>query len=631
MRKTPFPLIIYLLLLGFTLLLTALSPLNPKSGKTAFFLQPGIGGKEQKTGQAVDISKVSFDFNNLPPLFEVIVGGKCYDYYQEVYSKRESSNNARRVGSTESSDTSITLSDILGNHSFLPDSFWLISPFYEPREFFFQDFDLQRPIDLSSLASAMTSANLVINKLAPSVLQIGPALTARISENGAGNFYDWSSDNTIVLYSPPKGAGLVSVADNNSDFNFMFCPFVMNCAAVSPDAQKVAYIDKGYLAVVERASGQLKKWALTDNPESQSLASFSTELLEWSPNGRYILGSANGYYDFYHYKLWVLDLTTGLLSGFNAYCNHAFKDPVWSPDGNKVVVTELFKPYSNPNDGQWVLLDMFSKKIFSVAGKDKSNTSYDFTWDSSGKLITNNQLSNQIEFFDPALGIEQQKFLNSSSANMERYLATNLEFRPPDGPAKFSVNFSSALEDCGLNLQDIYTLLVEPLGMYDNNRLFLQVKAATQNNVRTYICYGRLDLTTKQVSFLQPFWTTESPKAAVQGQPLHASGCNVLLLPDQDSIIVINLLDMTYSKKRITGSLLAACWVGDRILYITDSGVFLTEGTEESLQIYQTGDGESFRPEIKLSPNGRYLAIPKLKPHSGILDEISLLIIELNF
>jgi hypothetical protein len=104
----------------------------------------------------------------------------------------------------------------------------------------------------------------------------------------------------------------------------------------------------------------------------------------------------------------------------------------------------------------------------------------------------------------------------------------------------------------------------------------------------------------------------------------------VLIIPEKKTIHILDVNDMQFSELLFTEPLLTAAWVGDKILYITHRGAFLTGNPENNLTIQIIGSDEEYLQGIKLSPDGRYLAIPGKKPYTGMLDAISLTIIDLK-
>lgn len=614
----PLLLVIHLFLLSLTIVLIGCSQTNPVAHKD----EPSLAGevrKEPPWEKPVDISEVSFSTKTLPPIFQIIVGGNYFDSYDSLDNSLDG-----RLGGL------LPLREFLGENSYLPDSFWLSSPFYKPKEFFFQDFDLTKPIELGSLSPTMTLSNLAIRQTTPTVLETGPMFIPRGFDDDDRYFYDWASEKTLLFFSRPRGVVLAGIQSAQNMAQPILNLVDPDCLSVSPDTQKIAYIEKGYLTVQNLQTNKLEKWALTHNPEDRSFSSFSTEFLEWSPNGRYILGSNSSYYDYYRHKLWALDLQTGKIAGFNALNIHAFQDPIWSPDGNKAVLTELFQPYAESFRGQWILLDLRSNKINSIAKKEKINTAYDFAWGSNGELKISDNISNLIEAFDPRLNYEQRQFQASRVNKEESYLATSLRFLPTDERNGFTLDLQPALERCGLHLQDIHTFYVDFVGTPDDNYLFLQGRAATLNNVRAYSLYGRIDLATHEVSFLKPVWTDREKEPSILGERFLCSENKVLLLPEEKSILILDVSNMTFTKLLFSEPLLSAAWAGDKILYITRSGVFLTGNTPKTETLYKTKKGENILQGIKLSPDCRYLAIPRQKPYTGMLDEMTLLLIDLE-
>jgi hypothetical protein len=581
------------------------------------FAEGGKARADSGSSEPVELSEISFSAQNLPRLFEIIVGGKCLK--ASAYSGSNEPDGAA---------ASIRLSEVLGENAFLPDGFWLISPFFEPQEFFFRDFDLSQPIDLGALALTMKEKKITARPVSEAIRQIGPFICGRDDNNDGSSLYDWASAEALWCYSRPQGVKLIGL-DSPEDLPQPIFNFHNETSfTVAPDGLKVAYIEQGYLVVHDLQTAQRQKWPLTRNPAEQTLATCSTELLSWSPNGRFILGSNFAYYNHYLAKLWALDLQTGRINAFNARLTHSFADPVWSPDGNQVVVTEIFKPFSTDFRGQWDLLDLRSPKIFAVARKEKFSTSYDFSWNSAGKLVLNPSLAEEIEVFDPLWQQEQEEFRAYRLDSGAGYLATGLRFLTKEGETEFTLDLKPALVKCGLELETIHTLFFDLLKVEDKY-LFLKGKAATLNNVRAYALFGRVDLTTKEVVFLEPLWVRPESRAIFLGEHFNSAQEQLLLLPDEDSLLILDLAALAWQKITVAEPVLSAGWVGEKILYITASGIYLRAGNSTQI-LHKAQDNEAFLPGIKLSPDLSYAVIPSKKPYTGMLDEIGLTIIDLK-
>lgn len=607
--------LIALLMLGLTLFIpgctqhhsTTLKSTSPGQGEA----RPNSGSPEPK------LSEICFSTKDLPRMFEIVVGGKTLK-----------AQNSRGFELLSGREDTVRLSEVLGKNAFLPDGFWLISPFFEPQEFFFRDFDLSQPIDLGALALTMKEKKITARPVSEAIRQIGPFICGRDDNNDGSSLYDWASAEALWCYSRPQGVKLIGL-DSPEDLPQPIFNFHNETSfTVAPDGLKVAYIEQGYLVVHDLQTAQRQKWPLTRNPAEQTLATCSTELLSWSPNGRFILGSNFAYYNHYLAKLWALDLQTGRINAFNARLTHSFADPVWSPDGNQVVVTEIFKPFSTDFRGQWDLLDLRSPKIFAVARKEKFSTSYDFSWNSAGKLVLNPSLAEEIEVFDPLWQQEQEEFRAYRLDSGAGYLATGLRFLTKEGETEFTLDLKPALVKCGLELETIHTLFFDLLKVEDKY-LFLKGKAATLNNVRAYALFGRVDLTTKEVVFLEPLWVRPESRAIFLGEHFNSAQEQLLLLPDEDSLLILDLAALAWQKITVAEPVLSAGWVGEKILYITASGIYLRAGNSTQI-LHKAQDNEAFLPGIKLSPDLSYAVIPSKKPYTGMLDEIGLTIIDLK-
>lgn len=329
----------------------------------------------------IDVSRIVFSTQDLDPVFQIVIGDKWHNYYDNQ------KNNQKNL---------LYLSDFVGNNP-CPESFWLISPFYEPKEFFIRDYDSTRPIELSALAQTMTFKPIGVKKSATG-WQLDPFISFKYADDDWSHLYNWASEHMLKVYSPPRGVGLVGLNTQEPISSSLLNYLNDQSLAVSSDNRMVAYIDKGYIVIQDLVTEEQKKWALTMNPESQSFQTFSTETLSWSPNGRYLIGSNYAYYDYYLAKVWMLDLNAGIIKHFNTLNSHAFLYPIWSPDSDQVVVNEFFRPYSEDYFGQWILLDIYTQKVTSLAGRDCYETNYDFYWENgdlqfSAKPSTTTQAS----------------------------------------------------------------------------------------------------------------------------------------------------------------------------------------------------------------------------------------------
>ncbi|HHV63583.1 MAG TPA: hypothetical protein GXX46_00670 [Peptococcaceae bacterium] len=616
-RKVFFFYLIFIFLLGLTLLTLGYTRHHPTAVKTAF-KNWGQTQAESASSESLKLSEISFSLKNLPPMFEIVVGGK-------TLQPQASSGSERLDGSSDV----VRLDQILGKSAFLPDSFWLVSPFYEPQEFSFKDFNLSEPIDLGSLALTMQEKKITIHSLSEFIQQTGPFICGRDDAYNGESLYAWAGPDTLWCFARPQGVKLISFKNAETISQPIINFYNETSLALSPDGLKIAYIEQGYLVVHNLQTGKSQKWPLTKNPSEQTFATCSTELLSWSPNGRFILGSNFAYYNHYLAKLWVLDLQTGRISPFNARLTHSFLDPVWSPDGNQAVVREVFKPFSDDFRGQWNLLDMRSQRIYALAPKEKFNTHYDFTWSRSSKRQVVPRLANKFEFIDPLLRQEQNEFRAYRLDSGARFQATSLNFLSDDGATEFTLDLKPALVKCGLELDSIHTLFFEAFKTTDNKYLFLHGKAATPNSVRAYALYGRVDLTTKEAVFLKPFWSKPESRAILLSGRLLSVNNQALLLPEEDSCYVFDLNSLTCHELEVSEPLLCAGWLEDKIFYITENGIYLQVG-ENTRILHKAKDNEHFLPGIKLSPDLSYAVVPSKKPYTGMLDELNLLIINLK-
>ncbi|KUO59515.1 MAG: hypothetical protein APF84_19635 [Gracilibacter sp. BRH_c7a] len=371
---------LYKVILFFMVLLCAVSCSDMKT--VTFY--------DEKLNNSLDISKIILSTKDLEPVFQIIIGDKWHNYY-------------------DNQNDLIYLSDFADDNP-CPESVWLVSPFYEPKQFFLRDFDTTEPIELSTLARTMIFKPIEANKT-PTGWQFDPFVSFKYEDNDWNHLYNWSSEQTLQFYSLPRGVGLVGLDTEDSIPSSLLHYLNDQSFAVSPDNKRAAYIDKGYVVIRDFVTQEQNKWELTQNPDSQSFHTFSTEFLTWSPNGRYLVGSNYAYFDHYLTKVWVLDIQTRIIRHFNTLYNHAFVDPIWSPDSNQVVVSEYFRPYSEDFFGQWILLDLPTLKITSLARRDSYETNYDFSWD-NGKLQLSAKSSDHTTTyaFDSALSITQDKY-----------------------------------------------------------------------------------------------------------------------------------------------------------------------------------------------------------------------------
>lgn len=337
----------------------------------------------------LDISKIVFSTEDLEPVFQIVIGDKWHNYY----------DNQSQL---------LSLSDFIGDDP-CPEKFWLISPFYEPKAFFLHDYDDTEPIRLSELAQTMTFKPIEVKK-SNEGWKLDPFVSFKYADNDWVHLYSWASEEMLKIYSPPRGVGLVGLDTEDPISPSIFNYLNDQSLAVSQDNKMVAYIDKGFVVIKDLVTEEQNKWALTKDPDSQSFQTFSTEFLSWSPNDRYLVGSNYAYYDNYLAKVWVLDLHTGKIRHFNTMNSHAFLDPVWSPDSNQVVVSEYFRPYSEDFYGQWILLDIPSMRVISIAGRDNYDTNYDFFWD-NGNLQFSSKSADMLQAFNPYNTIIQNKNL----------------------------------------------------------------------------------------------------------------------------------------------------------------------------------------------------------------------------
>ncbi len=512
----------------------------------------------------------------------------------------------------------VSLDTIIPDEPATPQSFWLISPFYQAREYFFNEFDLADPIDLAALAARIPANKIAARQISPLITEAGPFVSAQ--PHSLDPLYYWSlKSDCVILPSTTRHTGFIG-ADPNNPINPGLITFLNpESIAFSPQAEQIAFIDRGYLLIMDRSGNRKGKWPLTSNPGEQNHNSFSTDFISWSPNGRYIVGSNHSFAAHYLQKLWVLDLNTGKIAAFNARTLNQYTDPVWSPDGNQLIVSEYIDQSAEMVHSQWTLLDIRSRKLIFVTDKYKDNLDYDFSWDKNSKLSFTLKPSSRVDVYDrvandPLRGA-QLRIL--SADGQKSYLIDLLPSLPTGG---------------GLQASEIQSISVYPL-VIDGSSLYLRVQISTTDNKRNCTCYGKIDLDLGTAVFLPPVWS-ERAETIPLADNLTVCGRQVLDITGQNTIHVIDLDHLTMITATLNEKLLYACWYQGQILCITENDISVYRLTPEGLSIaatlFKTTNPEKFSSEIKASPDGRYLAVPRKKPLVPMIDIVNLVIIDLQ-
>lgn len=550
--------------------------------------------------------EIVFSTEGLPPVFQIVIGNTWFNDYYDIQDK-------------------LIKADFSSVNPVNSDSFWLISPFYEPREFFFKDFDLSVPIKLSDLAEEMVYQPINLKSTA-SGYQAGPFIS--YSNGNWDNLYDWVAEEVLCLYSPPRSTGLINL-NPEKQISRELLPFLnRDCLSLSPDTGRVAYIDKGFLVVENFTAGTKNKWPLTKNPEADNYLTFSTEMLTWSPDGRYIAGSNYFYYDYYLYKVWVLDLLTGKLTGFNTRNTHAFLHPSWSPDSRQLVVKEFFKPYSEDFSGQWTLFNIPAKKVIAVNGEKDFSPNSLITWNAQGQPVIKEKPALTVEAFDPELDTLQRNYPVSENPQ-EKYLATVLRLSGTKDERDRFIDLKPSLKQAGLKLAEIRTLLINHLSSPDGRYIFLQARAEALYDNTVYELYGKLDPADYEVSFLPPACIKPEETPACSGADSLWSGSRVLALSEKGVVKILDLEEMKITGFAVEDPVLAAVWAGENILYSTENGVFLLDRQNNKVHcLLQSGINEKYAGGIKFSPNMEKFSVLKKTAYNETLDSFILEIID---
>jgi len=553
--------------------------------------------------------EVFFSTEGLPPVFQIVIGNVWVNDYYDIQDE-------------------LIKADFSGESPVNADSFWLVSPFYEPQEFFFKDFDLSVPIKLSDLAETMVRRPINI-KSTTAGFQAGPFVSSGYPYGDSDHLYDWVGEEILCLYSPPRSAGLIGLNTKRVITRDLLTFLNHDCLSLSPDGGKAAYINKGFLVIEDFAAGTKNKWPLTKNPEAHNYLTFSTEMLTWSPNGRYIAGSNYFYYDYYLYKTWFLDLLTGKLTGLNTRNIHAFLHPAWSPDSRQLVVSEYFKPYSEEFSGQWTLFNLPARKVIAVNTEEEFSPNCSVTWNAQGQPLIKAKPALMVEAFDPELGASQSNYPVSGNPQ-DIYLASVLRISETGEGDNF-VNLKTSLEEAGLKLDQIRTLFINHSPSPDGRYIFLQARAEMLDNHTIYELCGKLDSADYKVSFLSPVRIAPEETPNYSGMDSLWSDSKVLVLSEKDVLKILDLKEMKITGLATSEPVLAAAWAGDNILYSTKKGVFLSDQKNNDVHpILQAANNEEFVGGIKFSPKMSRFSVLKKTVFNQALDSYTLEIIDLR-
>lgn len=492
-------------------------------------------------------------------------------------------------------------------------SFWLVHPFYQPQRIFIKAEELSEPyepIDPRPWLEQPVPLSVSIQEKMGNY-SIGPF-------PWYGNFgvgitpFEWNGEQGIMLFCDSKLVGIFDLAKEQSIP--MEKPVNRFSKALSADNSKLAYVVNGELVVQDLTTGERKNWKVA--PADGSNPDATAEMLSWSPNGRYLVGSWYPTGPYTVPKLWMLDMETGEITGLTNE-QHPFSNPFWSPDGNQVVVDESFIFYSEGYDNQRVLIDLPSKKMEVVVPRSTERVAYRFTWDEQGQLLIQKSRNHpdglQAVAYDPDRDLYADEEVDEFQPL--NFIGSRLHILNEDRQKLWEVDLQPALEAAGIPWSQLKKLLVWTYRSPDGQYLMLETKAVLQKEgggEQEVLLYGSVEMETRTASFCPPEDPVpETPFFPVNGAS-HWSGSQVLLdtLGREREPRIFDTKALTITDYPEAKNCLYASFGQKGLLFVSETEVGIIGPDDQKQTIMKAPDGCTFVLPIIPSPNGKYLAVP---------------------
>lgn len=507
-------------------------------------------------------------------------------------------------------------------------SLWLVHPFYEPGYFTSADLKIlpgreSFTMDLGSLAAGLSSRPLDV-KSGPNGYQVGPYPHLGLYKTYV---YSWLSENALALHPASFQAGIVDI---NGLRSYALPDYIKRYTAVlSPDSQKIAFTHQGRLVIRELETGVETEWPLVEEQDQEKTEDIGLEMFSWSPNGRYLIGSwIPSEQKFKVSKLWVLDLQTGKIGNLPGNNNRTYLTPVWSPDGNQVVLAENFAGYNEGYDQQWILVEPGKKSSRVIIARTKVETKPDFTWSSKGQVQVINNLAgpdnSRMMVYDP------RRRLYQDEVRADMFMGTELHFIKTNGKEVFRLNLLPSLAEINFPLLKIHNLFLSYHLSPDGRHIYLEGFAS--GPLDSYRLHGFLDLETRQGGFVDwDEWLSGFPAIPISEEARWKN--DMVILSVQPEHNKLKAYDFQEGKIKVLlegKSVYAAGWTEEGLFYVTPREISVLRPDTSIKNLVEYSPGEKYLPDISYSPRGQYFAVPRERIDTDGLRWITLEIIKIK-
>ena len=561
---------------------------------------------------------------DLPSAFQLVVEGYAFDR-------------------TSFPRSGLSLSRLLGRSDGLPPTFQLVSPFHQQGTYTVSDFSA---VNLTALAEQLPVREIGFTYTSGLGLSFGPF---PLYWAPASSPWAWLPGSMISIVTSSSAQGLLAVDAPWTHPKVYDLTTPDNLAVHVPDTSssiQLAYVVQGFLFQEDFATGNTQRWDLTSAPTTTSL---TMDLLAWSPNGAYLLGSPAGNADGAkaQNKLWALNQASGKMTGFSVNRTHTFTDPLWSPDNTHVVLIERFPPAANAPArtlaGQYLWVNLTDGKM-RVLGRFTTTddlTERTITWDTRGNAHLSVTSSYKVTIAGPEA---------DAGATGKLSLAKGSQ-------SVLQLDLISSLREAGLTDAFLPRLTVQTAWFSDGRTLFLVVQAdepPADSSGKRPTFFGHYNLAASQLFFTSPLpgdlrSDNPAPGSSSFGQVglrPHPQRPWAFALLDDCRLAIYSPLDRS---SQVTGLLaldspyLYADWHGDKVLAVSAHGLFLFSdwavprniGTASAppkasrTLLFEPNPGQTINKAIALSPDGRYLLLPLVTPQADNIFTTTLQIVDL--
>ncbi len=441
--------------------------------------------------------------------------------------------------------------------------------------------------------------------------------------------FEWATDELLIVGQQlPEGGQIVDLRDKQivvpgTDQNALQLP-----QGLSADGQRVAFTRGNQLVVQDRRSGQERSWTVA--VLSNEVRRIGTDFLSWSPDGRYLLGS---WYPllwrdtgFLTSKLWVLDYESGDLRSIASATGHRPNtEPIWSPQGDQVVVRQFMGGYKGaPYPYDYLLIDLKGASSEVIVSCPVGGLLYDFRWDTDGKVVPMARLTGpgktRIVGYDPYLQLYENMTADDGGATYPE-----VHFLTIDGQVKERIDLRPAFQEQGIAIDEKHFVWNSKLLTPDSRYLLLEGQVAKRDDMAqptSFMCVIPMDT-------LVPHLVFPGQRSDHFIDASYRWHDNKVLVASEDGLAMVDLVTLKQTALLNDSGILVARWLDDHVVYATICEVGIVHPDGKRQKILTVADDEEFGA-AKLSPSTKYLAIQRWRAGNGSGDVLALEIVAIR-